>query len=210
MFYPVFLNLRGRRVLVVGGGPVAERKIEALLEAGALVTLVSPEATPHLDDLAARGAITVSRRVFSESDMDGAVLAISATNDPAVQKRVAAAAAARNILVNTVDRPDLCDFIMPAVVRRGDVVVAISTSGASPALARALRSKIEGVVTEEVARTARILKAVRPEVQSRFADEDQRRRFFETVLDSGIIEWISACDDDAAARRVRRMMDESQ
>src|SRR5262245_52911468 len=207
MFYPVFIDLADRLVLVVGGGSVAERKVESLLDAGASVTVVSPELTPRLVELGAQGQVKLRVRAFEESDLDGALLAISATDDPEVQKRVVAAAASRNVLVNTVDQPALCDFIVPAVVRRGDVIVAISTSGKSPALAAALRAKIESVLPEDVARTAKILGSIRSEIQERFTDGAQRKQVFEKILDSGITEWIGGCDDATAMDRLRQMMD---
>src|SRR6266446_2248924 len=139
MFYPVFLELKDRPVLVVGGGAVAERKVESLLEAGASVTVVSPEVTPVLKERSAQGKIRLHLRRVAEPDLEGVMLVISATDEASIQKEVARWAASRRVLVNTVDQPDLCDFIVPAVVRRGDVTVAISTSGVSPALAAELR-----------------------------------------------------------------------
>src|SRR6185503_13249181 len=139
MFYPIFVNLSGRKVLVVGGGPVAQRKVEGLLQAGAQVTVVSPDVT---DELRSR-PIDWKQREFADSDADGMMLVISATDDVSVQKKVVDAARRCNVLVNTVDQPALCDFIVPAVARRDDVIGAISTSGQSPALAAVLRSRLE-------------------------------------------------------------------
>ena len=208
MFYPVFLEINDRPVLVVGGGPVAERKVQSLLEAGALVTVVSPEATPILKAQGAQGKIRLHLRRVAEPDFEGVMLAISATDDPLTQKEVARWAASRRVLVNTVDQPALCDFIVPAVVRRGDVTVAISTSGSSPALAAELRARIEGVVTENVTRTAKLLGSIRGEVHERFSSAAQRKDVFEKILQSGILEWIGDCDDATALARMRRMMDE--
>jgi siroheme synthase-like protein len=210
MFYPVYLDLQNRRALVVGGGAVAQRKAESLLEAGARVTIVSPEATETLLEHSKAGRIVLHRRRFDLSDLDGVYIVISATDDVAVQAEVAAAAEARNIPVNTVDIPELCTFIVPAVVRRGSVTVAISTGGKSPALAAALRARMETILTDEVARTAYLLGAVRGEVHNRFKSVDQRKRAFERIIESGIMEWIGECDDAAALQRVRRMIDEMQ
>jgi precorrin-2 dehydrogenase len=207
MYYPVFIDLRGRPVLVVGGGGVAERKVESLLEAEAAVTVVSPDATRKLIESAGRGEIVLNRRRFRESDLDGVTLAISATDDLAVQQEVAALARSKKILVNTADQPELCDFIVPAVVRRGDVLVAVSTSGTSPALAAALRSRIESALTGDVARAARLLGTIRGEVHQRFDDSVQRKKVFQGILESGVVDWIAECDDDAALARVREMMD---
>src|SRR5262245_32387512 len=128
MYYPVFIELKGRPVLVVGGGAVAERKVDSLVESEAAITVVSPEATRALVERAGRGEIALHRRPFIESDLDGVVLVISATDDASVQQQVAGVARSKKVLVNTADQPELCDFIVPAVVRRGDVLVAVSTS----------------------------------------------------------------------------------
>ena len=207
MFYPLFMDLRDRPVLIVGGGPVAERKVESVIEAGAAVTLVAPKLTSELQRLAASGSIEVRQREFKDADLEGALLVISATDDPATQEQVAIAARARKIPVNTVDQPRLCDFIVPAIVRKGDVILAISTSGKSPALAAALRAKLDSVITNDVARAARILGEARSEVHSRFSDPERRKEAFEQIVGSGILDWISDCDDPAALKRVHDIIE---
>ena len=207
MFYPLFLDLKDRRVLVIGGGEVAERKVESLLAAGATVTVVAPILNSALTKLADSKAVELRQRRFIESDLDGNLLVISATDDPAAQQQIAAAARERNILINTVDQPQLCDFIVPAIVRKGYVVLAISTSGRSPALAAALRAKVDSLITDDAARAARILGEVRSEVHSRFADPGSRKKVFESIVASGIIDWIKECDDAAALERVRAIIE---
>jgi precorrin-2 dehydrogenase/sirohydrochlorin ferrochelatase len=209
VFFPLLIDLQGRRVLVVGGGVVAQRKVESLVEAGAAVVLVSPGVTAAIRDLAKHNRVEIRERAFSASDPDGMELVISATDDPELQRRVAAAARSKRVWINTVDQPELCDFIVPAVVRRGDVLVAISTSGKSPALAAALRGKVDDFVTENVARAAWVLGAIRGEVHEQFQDSGKRKRIFEQIIDSGILDWIGECDDAAALERVRRMIVES-
>jgi len=208
MFYPLFIELRNKPVLVVGGGPVAERKVDSLLHAEAAVTVVAPDLTSHLKQLAATGSIRTQRRRFEEADLENALLVISATDDTETQERVAALARAHGILINTVDQPRLCDFIVPAVVRQGDVIAAISTSGKSPALAAALKVKVEGVVTRDAARAANILGALRNEVHARFADPARRKLAFERIVASGILDWISQYDDAAALQKVCSMIEE--
>jgi len=203
MFYPLFIELRHRRVLVVGGGVVAERKVATLLQAEADVTVVAPEIGPGLEKLEASGAIRTARREFEEADLDGALLVVSATDDPDTQERVAVLARAQRILVNTVDQPRLCDFIVPAIVRRGDVVAAISTSGKSPSLAATLKERVEGVITNDVARAAHLLGAFRSEVHARFADPARRKEAFERIVESRILDWISELDDEAVLARMR-------
>lgn len=146
-YYPVFLNLKGRRVIVVGGGEVAERKVLPLLEAGARVTAIAPEVTPGLASLAHDGALELQVRPYERGDLAGADLALAATSDPQTNLAVAEEALARRIWVNVVDTPMLCSFIVPAVVRRGDLSLAISTGGKSPALARRLREELEVMAT---------------------------------------------------------------
>jgi len=208
MFYPAFIDLENRPVLVVGGGIIAERKVETLLEAGALVTVVSPQITEQLDAYGQSNRISVRQRGFIPSDVDGVSLVISATDDPTTQTEVASIAASKNVLVNTVDKPELCSFIVPAILRRGDITIAISTSGKSPSLAAELRARLDRVLTEEFARTANVLGAVRQEVHRQFAGSDDRKRVFDSIIGSGIIEWIAGCDDAAALERVREMIRE--
>jgi precorrin-2 dehydrogenase/sirohydrochlorin ferrochelatase len=207
VFYPLLIDLLDRPVLVVGGGNIAERKVDSLLEAGAQITLVALTLTTRLHALADAKALRAHHREFEDSDLEGMLLVISATDDRRIQERVAAGARDRGILVNTVDRPALCDFIVPAVIRRGDVVVAVSTSGKSPALSAALRAKLEGVVTPDAARAVRILGLIRAAVHDRFADADRRKEAFQSIVDSGILDWISQCDDEAALQRVRGMIE---
>jgi len=207
VFYPLFMDLRDRQILVVGGGPVAERKVESLIEAGAAVTVVSPRLTPGLEERARSGSIRAFTREFAPSDLDNALLVISATDVATIQEQVAAAARARRILVNTVDSPHLCDFIVPAVVRRGDVIAAISTSGTSPALAAALRARLEDHITNDTGRAARILGEIRGEVHNRFPDPARRKQVFEHIVESGILDWIAECDDAAALKRVRDIIE---
>ena len=147
-------------------------------------------------------------RPFEEADLDGVTIVISATDDPATQKQIHASATARKVLVNTVDIPGLCDFIVPAVIRRGDVVIAVSTSGKSPALAAALRAKIETMLPRDVERAARVLGSVREAAHLRWSTPEGRKRAFERVIESGILDWIQTTEDAAAEERVRRMIDD--
>lgn len=142
-YYPVFLDLKGRRCVVVGGGPVAEGKVQGLREAGARVVVISPTATDPLARWAREGEVEWLARPYRRGDLEGAFLAIAATDDPETNRAVAEEAFARGVLVNVVDTPDLCLFIAPAVVRRGPVTVAVSTGGLSPALARRIRRSME-------------------------------------------------------------------
>src|SRR4030042_230398 len=145
-YYPIFLDLKGKRCIVVGGGSVAERKVEMLLEHETSVTVISPELSPKLQHLADQGAIKTITRNYQKGDLKGAFLVIAATDDPSVNAAVAGQARKQRALVNVVDDPRASDFIVPSMVRRGDITIAISTAGKSPALARKLRSLLEATL----------------------------------------------------------------
>jgi len=172
------LDLEGRRCLVVGGGTVGLEKASGLLAAGARVTVVSPEL--H-DDLRALGVEWKPRR-YRKGDLKGAFLVIAATSDRAVNERVHRDAEERGMLCNVADVPDLCNFILPAVHREGPIAIAVSTGGASPALAKRLRSQIAELVRPEHADLAEELRALRPEVKERFATYEERRDYFEELV----------------------------
>jgi precorrin-2 dehydrogenase/sirohydrochlorin ferrochelatase len=161
-FYPAFLDLADKPVLVVGGGVVAKQKVDALIRAGARVTLVAPEALPALRKK--RGLRWV-KRPFRPGDVKGAHLAVAATDDEALNARVSAACRARGVWANVVDRPALCDFIVPAVTSRGPVTFAVSTGGASPALAKFLARRLEKLFGPETAAAARLLARLRPKLK---------------------------------------------
>lgn len=162
--YPVFAVIEHLPCLVVGGGPVGERKVLDLLEAGADVTVVSEDLTPALATLAEQGRIRCRKEAFRPEHLEGMVLVVGATDDPEVNARISAAAKARGIWVNIVDAPALCTFIVPAQIRRGPLTIAISTGGASPALARRLREELEARFGPEYGPYLELLRAVREKV----------------------------------------------
>jgi len=164
-YFAAFLDLRGRRCLVVGGGEVGERKARALLEYGAHVIVVSPTVTAGLAALAVVGRIVERLRPFRRADLRGCALVMAATGDPVVDDAVAALAHRARALVNVADRPERCDFILPSVLQRGDLQIAVSTGGRSPALAREIRRRLETMFGPEyaelIARTGRARQAAR-------------------------------------------------
>ena len=166
-YYPVYLNLKERSCVVVGGGEVAERKIQSLLECGARVTIISPEATPAIQERARTGEVVWEPREYADGDLKGAFVAIAATDRRKVNEAIADEATRERVILNVVDDPDLCTFIAPAVVRRGDVTVALSTGGASPALARKIREELEANEVLEYAHLAGILSSARKELKRR-------------------------------------------
>jgi len=195
-YYPVFLDLGAEPCVVVGGGEVAERKVASLLEAGARVTVVSPELTPALAALAETHEILHHPRCYRRGDLAGAVLAYAATADEALHEEIAIEAAEARVLLNVVDRPRLCTFIVPSVLRRGPVAVAISTGGASPALARRLRQDLEPAVGPEYAVAAAILGRVRVRVAASAGEESERARLFRSLVDA-LLEALRARDAGA-------------
>jgi len=150
-YFAAFLDLRRRRCLIAGGGPIAERKVRALLECGARVVVASPAVTPALAALAAAGRIEHRARPFRRADVRGCALAVAATGSARADRAVARAARARGVLVNAVDRPALCDLILPSVLRRGELQIAVSTGGRCPALGREIRQSLEPAFGPEYA-----------------------------------------------------------
>jgi precorrin-2 dehydrogenase/sirohydrochlorin ferrochelatase len=192
--YPVFTLIVDRPCLVVGGGGVGERKVLDLLEAGARVTLVSPDLTPALAALAAKGAIRHLQEDFQEEQVAGMALVIGATDDMAVNARVSAAAQARGIMVNIVDQPHLCTFIVPAQVRRGELTLAISTGGASPALARKIREELEHHFGPEYGPYLALLQAVRTRVLELRRGDPANKVLFKRLVDSPLLPALSKGD----------------
>ncbi|OQP05643.1 siroheme synthase [Geobacillus sp. 46C-IIa] len=180
MGYPVILQVRGRRAVVVGGGKVAARKIHGLLEAGAEIVMIAPEAERELQALAAEGVIVWKKKRFDRDDLAGAFLVIAATNDREVNEAVAQAAAPGQ-LVNVVDDPERCDFHVPAVVRRGPLTIAVSTEGASPAVARRIRRELEEQYGEEYGPYLEFLQRARDIVLREVDDAEGRKRLFRAL-----------------------------
>jgi precorrin-2 dehydrogenase / sirohydrochlorin ferrochelatase len=182
-FYVACLKLSGRRALVVGGGDVGREKVEGLLLCGASVTLIAPRAVPALEESARERTIEWERREYSgPSDLAGALVVIAASEDPEVNIKVAEDAEERAMLVNVVDVPQLCSFILPAIVRAGPLAVAVSTGGASPALAKRMKREIAEEFGEEYARLAVLLNEQRGWAKDTLPTYDERRAFFEGIV----------------------------
>ncbi|HLY49335.1 MAG TPA: bifunctional precorrin-2 dehydrogenase/sirohydrochlorin ferrochelatase [Solirubrobacteraceae bacterium] len=181
-FYIACLRLSRRRCVVVGGGDVGLEKVEGLLACDAEVTLIAPEAQPELVQLALEGSIRWEQRAYEPTDLDGALLAIAATDDTEVNIRVFEDAEARSMLVNVVDVPPLCNFILPAIVRTGPLAVAISTAGASPALAKRMKREIGELFGEPYANLAILLNEARGWAKATLPTYRDRKEFFETIV----------------------------
>ena len=167
VYYPILLNIQDKKCLVVGGGEVALRKVQMLVEHGANVEIVSPTFCPELNQLVKDGTIQAIHRDYETEDLNDAFLAVAATDDIKTNEKVATEARKIGILVNVVDKPDISDFIVPSYFRRGDIIVAVSTSGRSPALARKIRGELERDFKAEYAQLAVIANEVRNELKQR-------------------------------------------
>jgi|Deesub1362B_J571_1020462.scaffolds.fasta_scaffold00107_28 precorrin-2 dehydrogenase/sirohydrochlorin ferrochelatase len=180
-YYPVFLNLKGKKCIVIGGGEVAERKVLSLLQAQAEVTVISPSLTEGLGFLKLHNRITHIAREYREGDLEGAFLVIAATSDEEANSRVFNEAEKRGIPVNVVDSPGLCRFIVPSVIRKGSLTIAISTSGVSPAMARTLRQEIENFLPETIEEFLLFIEETRKEVMRNIKDPQKRRETLELI-----------------------------
>ena len=208
-YYPAFLDLRRRRAVVIGGGAVAAQKVRGLLEAGARVTVVSPDLSGELEVLTSRGAIEAVRRSYQEGDLAGAAVAIAATDDRSTNRMVWEEAERRGVLLNAVDDVSHCHFIAPSVHRRGGLTVAVSSGGRSPALAVRLRQRIAHLVREEHARLADLLGSLREEITCRVPDPATRTRLWYDLVDSDLLEYLRRGDQAGALARVERLLGEA-
>ena len=190
-YYPAYLDLRGRSCLVVGGGAVAERKIHSLLDARATVVVVSPSLTPALKRFADSSRITHREKEFDESDLTGSFLAIAATDSPEVNRLIAAACDRSNMLVNVAVPPEAGNFIVPSAISRGDLLIAVSTSGASPAMSRKIRQELEGRYGPEYGMLLERLAAVRAKVLATVANEQERTDIFHAIVNSDAVDLLS-------------------
>lgn len=199
VLYPAFIDLRGRRCLVVGGGPVGTEKTEKLVHAGAHVRLVSPDITDRLAELVATGAIAeFHRREYRASDLDDCILVIAATSEAEVNRQVWGDGEARRMLVNVVDVPPLCNFIVPSIMRHGELAVAVSTGGASPVVARVVRQRIEDEIGPEWGELVGLLRATREELKQRFLTMPERAAAVERLLATDIVDRLASGDRDGA------------
>jgi precorrin-2 dehydrogenase/sirohydrochlorin ferrochelatase len=199
-YYPVFLDVRGRKCVVVGGGQVACRKAEGLLECGADVEVISPDLGSGISELAGTGKIKVFRKRFNGEVLQGALIAVAATDDEDINREVAEEARRRGVLVNVVDDAPDSDYITPSCLRRGKIVIAISTSGSSPALARKIRTVLEKDFGEEYAALAGLVEEVRTGLKRNKIKVDSER--WQKALDLGLMLELLRKGDREKARTV--------
>jgi len=197
-FLPIFLNVKQRDCLVVGGGQVAARKVALLEKAGSAITVISPLLCDDLAAMAAAKTISHISREFKDTDISNQSVIIASTDDRNINERISAIAQERGIPVNVVDNPDLCSFMMPSIIDRSPVQVAVSTGGASPVLARLLRGRLESSIPSACGRLASLVEEYRDAVKKRFSNVESRRYFWERILQGSIAEMVYAGRDEEA------------
>ncbi len=189
-YYPVNLDIKNRKCLVVGGGRVGTRKVTTLLACGAKVTVVSPDIRRNLIELADRGVITLNKRSYRNTDLDGMFLVIGTTDDEELNRQISVAAEKLNMLCNIADRPKACNFILPSIVNRGDLTISISTAGKSPALAKKLRIELEEQFGNEYAELLRLMGVIRAKLLSQKHEPEAHRHLFEQLISKSLLEMI--------------------
>jgi precorrin-2 dehydrogenase/sirohydrochlorin ferrochelatase len=191
-YYPVHLDINNRKVLVVGGGSVGTRKVKTLLDCGARVTVVSPEVSRQLRELAASGDIKLAERSYQSEDLNGVFVVIGATDDERLNQQISSDADRLNTLCNIADRPEVCNFILPSIVQRDDLVITISTSGKSPALAKKLRKTLENQFGEEYGTLLQLMGAIRKKLLQQAHKPEAHKPLFEQLINSDLIVMIQA------------------
>lgn len=201
-YYPAYLDIKGKRCLVVGGGEVAERKVNSLLKCGAEVSIVSPNLTRRLKELNSKGKIKFLKGEFKEKYLKDIFLVIGATDNSNVNFKVYESANKKNILVNIVDSPELCNFIVPSVVERGALTIAISTAGKSPAMAKKLRKELEDRYGFEYAKFLNLMGNLRKRISSQIMDKRKREEIYKKLVNSDIIDLIKNGNGESAKNRI--------
>ncbi|MBI4733275.1 MAG: bifunctional precorrin-2 dehydrogenase/sirohydrochlorin ferrochelatase [Rubrobacteridae bacterium] len=202
-FYPMYVDIEGAKCVVVGGGDVASRKVGSLIECDAAVLVVSPKITPEIEHWEREGRVGVERREYKRGDIEGAMLVIVATDDAELNKQVYQEALDKRIQVNVVDAPDICTFIVPSVVRRGDLIISISTSGSCPALAKTIRKELQERFGDEYKEFCNILRQFRAELADRYERQEDRAEALRRLIDSDVVELIKDGKSEEAEKRVR-------
>ena len=189
-YYPIFIDIEDRNVVIIGGGNVCARKAETMMKYGARVTVVSPEFTDEIEQWAHDGALAIKRKPYDASDLDGANIVIASTDDQRVNEQIAADCRARRNPVNVVDVTPLCEFIVPAIIEKGSVQIAVSTGGKSPALARTLKEDLQRAIGPEYTEVNDVLGTLRDGAKKVLPTDVDRKRFFDGIIASGVLEML--------------------
>lgn len=206
-YLPIFIQIKHRPCLVVGGGSIAARKVALLRKAQADVTVVSPDICEELQKLNADGLIQHIKREFEELDLETCAVVIAATDQRPVNEHVSGLAHKLRLPVNVVDNPDLCSFIMPSIIDRSPVVIAVSTGGSSPVLARLIRTKLEGSIPAAYGRLAKLVEGFRDKVKTAFPNVESRRGFWEKILEGKVAELVFTGHEDEAQQVLTKAID---
>ncbi len=205
-YYPILIRLEGKKVVVVGGGVVAQRKVDTLLAYRADVHLISRELTPKLHQYLEKKKIKLCGHEFDESHLDGAFVVIAATDDPLLNRQVSERASARGLLINAVDQPADCNFIVPSILRRGDLLIAVSTSGKSPAFAKKVREELEKQFGDEYGSFLVLMGFLREEILEMNLSQEENKRIFQQLVNSPILDAIAEKDWNGVATILNRIM----
>ncbi len=206
---PIFFKVKDQNCLVVGGGEIASRKIRLLINAGARVHVVAPTLAPSIKKLVTRGEVQHRCRIFEAADLDAVILVIAATNQKLINEQISTLAKQQGLPVNVVDSPELCSFFVPSIIDRSPIIVAVSSGGASPVLARLLRARLETVIPASYGRLAHLVKGFREEAKKRFQDISIRRRFWEQVLQGPIAEMMFSGQEQLAHQALQQALNEN-
>ena len=204
-YYPIFIDVEDRDVVIIGGGEVCARKAETMMRYGARVTIVAPDFTPEIEAWGNDGKLTLRRKRYESNDLDGASIVIASTDDTRVNEQVAADARARKVPVNVVDVTPLCEFIVPAIIEKGSVTIAVSTGGKSPALARTLKEDLHRTIGPEYAEVNDLLGTLREGAKKVLPTDADRKRFFDSLIAAGILDMMRDGRRDEAIQTVARM-----
>jgi siroheme synthase-like protein len=189
-YYPIYLDIEDRNVVIIGGGNVCARKAETMMKYGARVTVVAPAFTDEIETWGSEGCLTLRRKTYDAADLDGANIVIASTDDTRVNERIAADCRARRIPVNVVDVTHLCEFIVPAIMEKDGIQVAISTGGKSPALARTLKEDLYRLVGPEYGEINDLLGSLRESAKSVLPTDVDRKRFFDGIIARGVLQML--------------------
>ena len=205
-YYPINLYLKNKKCVVVGGGVVAERKVLTLLEYEADIDLISPKITPILAKLVQNKNISHIERVYQRGDIRGSMLVIVATDDTPLNKRITSEAQEENCLINVVDCPDLCNFIVPSIVRRGDLQITIGTNGICPSLSKKIRKELETIYDRRYEKFLKLAKNIRDEVKQRVQDPNKRKKIMKHLVYSDMMQLIHENKEDEIQKNIREII----
>jgi precorrin-2 dehydrogenase/sirohydrochlorin ferrochelatase len=206
-YYPIYLDIENRNVVIIGGGNVCARKAETMMKYGARVTIVSPELTDEIEGWAREGCLALKRKTYEASDLDGAHIVIASTDHQTVNEQIAADCRARRIPVNVVDVTPLCEFIVPAIIEKGSIQIAVSTGGKSPAVARTLKEDLQRMIGPEYAEANDVLGTLRDGAKRILPTDVDRKRFFDGIIAAGILEMLRSGKRREAYETIARACD---